>query len=262
MLKKTLLATSALVFSSSVSFAASDRTPPSRPDLPDGTVVVRSIDGIPITVVLPSGNDKRPTQSFPDVLPVRHKGATFSNLSKDRNAQFLSWYGFQVSSYFYSSCSSQNCDFSSSYTREAIPIVGAGKAVTTIRVPNAGGKFTVSLYTNSVSNTPGTPIASATATGLSSGYCCTQLVTVSIASPKLKSGTPYWIVEQGAVDKENGKNEVTWLSEDTDYTGDAKSLSQYHTLKGWRTSRNHGSTHYTSPWEGASSLTEPAAELE
>jgi hypothetical protein len=229
--------------------------------LPKGAVIVRSIDGVPVSIVLLFDGNGRSAPIYPDARPVRDKGATFSNLSKDTNAEFLSWYGFSISSYRYSSCSSLNCNWASTYMDEAIPIKGAGKTVSTIRVPNVGGSFTVGLYTDA-SDAPGQliPGASGTAYGTYSGFCCTQLVTVTISPTMPKAKTTYWIVENAPF--EDDKDEVTWLGEDTDFAGDGKSLVKYYQAKGWYTSRHQHSSHYTSPWEGATSLTEPAAEVE
>ena len=156
----------------------------------------------------------------------------------------------------------------------AIPITGQGKTVTTIIVPVAGGgeyrgNFTVGLYTNGpaangdagAGGAPAKQIVTANAVAAeASGYCCGQIVTVPIPSTKLNKGTLYWIVESG-IRTYREKNEVAWLGEDTDYTGDTKPLFQYHQYL-----REDGYTQYdyTSPWEspGSDNWTEPAAEVE
>jgi len=224
--------------------------------------VASSIDDHPVAIILPSHAADISRQDRRGAGAPHGKPITFNNLSKDRNAQFLSWYGYNVSSYSSSNPSAgrhqdSGTFYSSGYTRVAIPIVGRGNAVSTIRVPDVSGEFTVALYTDAA-GVPGEPISSASGsgTGTESGYCCTQLVTVTISPTTLSSGTQYWLVETGA-QQSDSKTHSTWLAEDTDYTGDGKMLTQYHIFyqRG-----HHVVTNYTSGWEGtAGNWTEPAA---
>jgi hypothetical protein len=84
-------------------------------------------------------------------------------------------------------------------------------------------------------------------------------VTVKIHETTLSAGTTYWIVEKSATVK-NSENRVTWLGEDTDFTGDGEYLVNRHSFY-----KNSGVTrsNYTSGWEASCSpkcLSEPAAE--
>lgn len=261
MIKTTLLATSAVVFGGSIACAEVGRAPHPRPQLPDGAVVVISKHGVPITIALPSAAGDPVANRSPDFLPAK-RAITFSNLNKDRNAQFLSWYGYSLPYSGGSGSSGSNHWVSSSGTRDAISFKGAGGAISTISVPNVGGPFKVAIYTNSPSNTPGHAIVSGYGDGtLSSGYCCTQLVTVRVPKTRLRFDQQYWIVEQGYKGDYRSRP-ATWLAEDTDYTGDSKALSQTFTYHFFKTSSGRTSTrHYTSPWEGVTSFTEPAAEV-
>lgn len=264
MMKTTLLATTAVLFGGSIGYADADHRPSHpRPPLPAGAVVVISKHGAPITIAFPSAIGKQAVPNKEDAGPPSLKPiTTFSNLNRDRNAQFLSWYGYVVSGHAYSSSSGSTHDFVSSGTREAIPVTGKGKIVSTIRVPTVGG-FKVSIYTNSRQNTPGHSIVSAEATGTGTvGDCCTQLVTVTIPATRLRLGTQYWIVEEGYNDDFYGEK-GTWLAEDTDYTGDTKAVTQtFYYSRYWTSSGYHSTRHNTSPWEGVTSFTEPAAELQ
>jgi len=254
------MSTTALVLASSVGFAAPDGLAHSAPPLPPGAVTVSSINGIPVGIMLPERrNGVSSAPGGPE--PAHDKRATFNNLSSDPNARFLSWYGYQAYDYESSTCSGTNCTYTSGYERLAIPITGAGKAVTTIEVPDTGAKFTVALYTNGTSG-PGSPIAGAsgTASGVGSKYCCTELVTVNIPTTTLNSGTQYWIVENGAAEK-GVKNTATWLAENIDFTGDTGFLVQQHY---YRSLDGVVETNYTSGWESTSTnhWSQPAARVE
>ncbi|HEY1614001.1 MAG TPA: hypothetical protein VGF97_09960 [Rhizomicrobium sp.] len=272
MIRFFLLSTTALIIAGSISAAAGHRTAKGRPELPKGVIAVTSREGIPTTVILTSLGQNDRQSAAKGLVPLLDAGTTFSNLSKDRNAEFLSWYGFLVSAYSNSSCSSENCSYSSGYERMAIPIKGKGKAVTTIKIPvaRAGSSsgFTVGLYSNATSSpgadgAPGKQLAGTSASATrASGYCCAQLATVTIPATMLDSGKTYWVVEDGI--RQNGRlNRVAWLAEDTDYTGQAKALMQYHTYSGSTISGNHRvNIDYTSPWQSVGDWTQPAAEVQ
>lgn len=259
MLKLNLLTSCALALVSSASLAAADKVELRKSLIPQGAVPVKSIHGFPVAVILLSA---RGGHGFGSAPLANGSGATFTNLSKDKNAEFLSWYGYESVNYSYYSCSSSHCLHESGYAAVAIPITGSGTAVTTIRVPNVAGKFTVALYTNGQNNKPDNPIpgASGTASGAASeGDCCTQLVTVRIAPTTLSAATTYWLVEKATPPAPNSSNKTTWLGETTNFSGSAKYLVDVH-----RFYKNSGvtRTNYTSGWEGSNlNLSEPAAEV-
>jgi len=255
--KRNLLATTAIVLGSSFTVALAQSATRLEPATENAVVPVKYVDGVPVAVILLSARGGR---SFEQNAPILDRAATYSNLSVNRNAIFLSWYGYEVTNYNSSSCSSSHCMHQSGYEELAIQITGSGAPITKLQVPNAGGKFTVAIYTNGQNNKPNSPIsgASATASGVNSSYCCNQLVTVTIPKTKLDAGTKYWIVENGAPPGKNEANTATWLAEDTDFTGDGRYLVNIH-----RFYKNSGvtRTNYTSGWEGSShNLTQPAAE--
>ncbi|MGD0191868.1 MAG: hypothetical protein ABSD74_14100 [Rhizomicrobium sp.] len=265
---KLFLSTSALAIAGSMGIAIAASQPHGAPELPKSAVVVSSIDGIAVGVVLPPRVPKASGAAPNGLVPLEASQVPFNNLSKDRNAQFLSWYGFQLYGYAQSACSGSNCTYSSGYERLAIPIAGSGKSVTSILVPDTqvsgkGAKFTVALYSNTASGTPGkaVPGASGTASAVdsSSGYCCSELVSVKIPRTTLNAGTTYWIVENGA--KQTGAyNSAFWLGETTDFTQAGKLLVQTHqyvTYDGFVLVNN------TSAWQSTSEdkWTEPAAEV-
>jgi len=263
---RLLFSTSALVVAGAMGFAAA-AAPHGAPDLPPGAVAVSKIDGIPVGVVLPPGALKAATNAPTSVAPIQALQATFNNLSPDRNARFLSWYGFQLYGFAQSTCSGVNCTYSSGYERLAIPITGEGRDVKEILVPASqvsgkGPKFTVALYANSPSNTPGDPLpgASGTASAVNSTYCCSELLTVSIPRTTLNAGTTYWIVESGA--KQNDTyNSTYWLGETTNFTQAGNLVMQYHQFVSYD---GFVEVDYTSPWGAASGdqWTGPAAEVE
>jgi len=248
-------------------FAAASAQPHGAPPLPQGAVAVSTIDGIPVGVVLPARALTNAGQRPEGILPVDTAQATFNNLSRDRNARFLSWYGFQLYGFAQSTCSGVNCTYSSGYERLAIPITGEGRNVKEILVPASqvsgkGSKFTVALYTNTANNTPGDPLpgASGTASAVNSSYCCSELVTVSIPRTTLNAGTTYWLVENGA--RQTGAyNSIYWLGETTDFTQSGKVLMQYHQ---YVTYDGFVEVDYTSPWQASTEdeWTGPAAEVE
>ncbi|HEY1614002.1 MAG TPA: hypothetical protein VGF97_09965 [Rhizomicrobium sp.] len=262
---RTLFLTSALMVAGPTALTAAPLQPQRAPDLPEGAVAVTKVDGIPVGIALPR-NRAEDVRSAGHFVPVDSAGATFNNLSKDRNARFLSWYGFQSYDFAQSTCSGSNCTYSSGYERLAIPITGRGNEVTSIRVPavqvtGKGPRFSVAIYTNTESNTPGDllPGASGTASAANSGYCCTELVTVSIPATKLRAGTTYWIVENGA-NQTNVYNANLWLGETTDFTQAGKMLVQTHTFLSYD---GFVENNYTSSWSASTAdrWTEPAAEI-
>jgi hypothetical protein len=84
--------------------------------------------------------------------------ATFNNFSKDRNAEFLSWYGFSVMNIEGPCGSNSGCTFSE-IAGNAIPIVGTGHKVTKILVPlfslaSPSSGFNVGIYSATPSGFP------------------------------------------------------------------------------------------------------------
>jgi hypothetical protein len=261
MFRYLLVSSTALIVAGSVGVAAAGTRLALRRALPNDVVAASWINGKPTTVIFKSKFGQNRAGISGSLTPLADSGATFDNFNKNRNAEFLSWYGFSVSAYASSWSSYGNYYVSSGYERVAIPIVGKGRSVSTINVPVSpvrdGGNFSVALYSGKA-GAPATKIVSAVADATNhSGYCCDQVVTVAIPATPLQKGTSYWIVESGIL-KTGSSNYVGWLGEDTDYTGDAKVLVQYHQYSSYK------HIDYTSPWEspGSGNVTEPAAEVE
>jgi hypothetical protein len=264
--RRLWFSTSALVIAVSSGFAAAAVRPHGSPQLPNGAVAVTEIDGIPVGVALPLLPPRRVGNPAGASAPFETARATYNSLSNDRNAEFLSWYGFQLYDDAQSTCSDGNCTYSSGYERLAIPIAGEGLDVSKIQVPNSqvtgkGARFTVALYANSPSNTPGNPLpnASGTASAVNSSYCCSELLTVKIPRTTLSAGTTYWIVENGA--KQTGvSNSIFWLGETTNFTKAGGVLMQYHQYVAYD---GFVEVDYTSPWQASTGdqWTEPAAKV-
>jgi hypothetical protein len=258
-LRKWFLATSALLAQASAVFATGDRVPP-RPPLHIKGVVVTSRHGVPVLMIPPPEAVKAsvPRASAPS---VHDSGATFDNLDrKYHNAEFLSWYGFSDLASTASSCTGSRCDIWTTLTENAIPIRGAGQAVTTIEVPiysdDSSYKFNVAIY-DSAGGLPANELAGASTSGASTYDCCSSLRTVKIRSTTLKKGKEYFVVVSPV-----GQAEGLWLTEDTDFEADEKDYSLLlETIQSCTSKRKNCSTnYYQSGWQPSGLYpAEPAA---
>jgi hypothetical protein len=269
-LRTSLLATSALLVNASVGFAAGDRVPP-PPQAHMRGIAVTSRHGVPVLMVAPPGRAMAAARG--SVLPAFDAAATFDNINrKYANAEFLSWYGFSASAGYssYSCGAGPGCGYTFSatwYEANAIPITGAGRTVTTIKVPiysyEPSNTFNVGLY-SSVGGLPGEEIAGASTMGASTIYCCSALRTVTIPPTTLAKGTQYFVVV--APGTNNGESSFQdnglWLLEDTDY---AVNQNDYvyidDTSRLCTTSFNQCQTNHTgSGWQPSTEYpAEPAA---
>jgi hypothetical protein len=155
--------------------------------------------------------------------------ATFNNFSKDKNAEFLSWYGFVTAHYsnHHEHCSSSN-PCSSLTVSNAIPIIGTGAAVTKIEVPlfsltGSQTDFNVGIYSATPSGLPGSlELAGASTTASDTEYCCTAVRSVHVHIT-LEAGKKYFL----EVTCRSDKCEGGWDLEDTDFSGDAQDFVRY-----------------------------------
>ena len=243
MYKTALLATTALVVGASVAMAGVHKAPPGGVHMIPHKDILNTVtknkgfgnQGI----VLKTQKGAHVVNHQPVVLP-----GTFSNLSNDANAQFVSWYGFYASSSCFSYYGSANYHyFECFYENSAVPFTGAGKAIKKISDPvyAGSGGFRTGVYSDA-SGSPGGLIHGGSGTGVSTSYCCTALQTTAIHKTVAALGTPYWT----EVTSSGGYS--LWLTEDTDYsTG-----QHYDWHYGYFETYNFGSgtftTSYNSGW--------------
>lgn len=258
-LRSWFLATSALLVNASLGLAAGDRVPPPPPVHIKG-IAVTSRHGVPILMIAPheAVNASPPLASAP---PADDSGATFDNLDrKYHNARFLSWYGFSALASTASSCTGSTCHIWTTLVENAIPVRGAGEAVTTINVPiysqDPSYKFDVGLY-DSASGLPANELAGASTSGASTYYCCSSLRSVSIPPTMLRKGKEYFVVVSPV-----GHAEGLWMTEDTDFEADVKDYSLLlETIQSCTSKRRKCSTYYyESGWQPSGLYpAEPAA---
>ena len=186
-------------------------------------------------------------------LAPKYPNAIFDNIDwKDKNQEWLSWYGFRTeASEFCSYLSSQYHVCLSVTVNDALAFDGTGKKARKIGVPlyeltGSGTEFNVGIYSATPSGLPGNELAGGSTTASSTTICCTQLRWVDV-NVKLKAGREYFLeVECG----ENGSNfcNGVWMpeSEGTDYF-------HYVERETYNTYYSNGTQHYTysSPWHAS-----------
>ncbi|HEX4079863.1 MAG TPA: hypothetical protein VHX61_13430 [Rhizomicrobium sp.] len=251
------MATTALVLCVSVSFAE-----PTASRSGDGVSLLHGKPGLPVrfdhrvpATVMIGHTDARPVRN---TISHRLPNATFNNFSKDRNGEFLSWYGFATAGDYgnHQNCSSSNPCLS--YTAsKAIPITGTGAKVATIKVPlfsqtGSQTEFNVGIYSATPSGLPGSlELAGASTTASNTEYCCTAVRSVHV-HVTLKAGQKYFLeVTCKSDDCEGG-----WDMEDTDFSGDVQDYVRY-------TAHFTTAVHETvsSPWHLSTEYPEQPAAL-
>jgi hypothetical protein len=260
MLQKTLLTTSALVLCVSIAFAgqktnqSGDRIslPDRNPGLP-----VRMDHRIPAVVAIGHTGAGPVRINISDWVP----GATFNNFSKDKNAEFLSWYAFATVNY--SNGYSGDCSYygSSMTASNAIPITGRGATVTKIKVPlvslsGSQTKFNVGIYSATASGLPGsTELAGGSTTASDTNYCCTAVRSVDV-NITLKAGQNYFLEVTCKTDNCKGG----WDMEDTDLSGKAQDYFRYISRRWCGNNRSHHATS-SSPWHLSTQYPEQGAAI-
>jgi hypothetical protein len=163
----------------------------------------------------------------------------------DVNSEFLCNYGFDLTAHY----SASSGGTSSSWTHMAVPIVGNGQTVSRIFVKEGrgfrggAGRFTVGIYSNTVSEVPGTLIAG---NSRKADNKCSW-IGVPIAPTSLKRGVKYWIEETALRRWEDKYYTVLW---EPDPNAKYNAYAQTH----WFSSVSSGlhKHSYTSPWTALS----------
>jgi hypothetical protein len=132
--------------------------------------------------------------------------------SQDPNTRFLCTYGkFLVSAY---SANRGSSDWFAHWTDVAVPVIGHGQTVTSIRVIEAAGSvtynssFSAGIYSNTASGYPGNLIAGGK--GRASRTC--GRVKIPISPTTLKPKTRYWIVEATQAVSNSSSNTLYWIA--------------------------------------------------
>jgi hypothetical protein len=172
--------------------------------------------------------------------PVRNNvshwapGATFNNFSMDKNAEFLSWYGFSAINWHSSETFSGYHQSVSEVASNAIAIVGTGRKVRKILVPlfslsGSRTEFNIGIYSATPSGLPGSlELAGGSTTASDTEHCCTAVRSIDV-DIKLKAGQKYFL----EVTCPTSETECSggWNTEDTDFSGDAQDYFHHK----WRT---------------------------
>ena len=229
--RTTFLAATALVLCASLSFAGQrigqtgvgSSLPYRRPGLP------ARFDH-PLSAVVAIGRA--------GALPVRNNvshwvpGAVFNNFSKDKNAEFMSWYGFFAFGEHscYTGDASSTCV--SAVAINAIAITGTGKKVKSISVPlttptSSKTEFNVGIFSATSSGLPGShELAGGSTTASNTGICCTAVRAVKV-DVTLKAGQKYF-VEVTCPTSEKYCAGV-WDMADTNFSGDTQDYYRFRT---------------------------------
>jgi len=219
MLRKTLLATTALVVCAPLARAASDRiTPKDNPALAKMLSHAAQMAKGVTAIVHMNARGGRPVHNIaPDLA-----SAIFSNYSKYPNAQFISWYG-GFTAFNSSTCNSSSHGFHSClrHTVENALAFTPAATVTTSKVTVPvfsfyhSAQYQVDIH-SSLDGLPGAVIArSKKFTAGENPLCCTS-ATVPIKA-NLVGGTQYFLGVTGVCCNSYGG----WDMEDTDPSGAA-----------------------------------------
>jgi len=250
MFKKTLLATSALVLGASVAFAAAhtQKLGAGQTHRQFGTPG-HVVHGIAVNFSIGNKNHAVVHGNKSHWTP----GATYSNFSKDANAEFVSWYGFRAEDSGFSSYYSSH-DFIRDFeiANNAVGFTGGGKKVKTMTIAGFGYASTdkfEGVILSSVGGLPGASVAHTSSTSLAdTALCCTTATTLKLThATTLASGTGYFASVQCANEPCNGG----WAMEDTDFTGATVDYFHYNYTETY----NFGSGTHTyagsSPWHAS-----------
>ena len=211
---KTLLMTTALVLCVSTAFAAQKIDRPKDKFLSRFMklgVPEHIVQGFPVTVMIP----RRGTLPVPGNSFAKYRNAIFDNIRwRDKNAEWISWYGFNainLSECEYVSSNYHYCDSEDGFN--AFPFYGTGKKAKKIGVAIFGGsEYNIGIYSATVSGLPGSEIAGASATANNFGTWPVTWVDVDV---ELKAGQEYFLAfscPPGSTFCEGG-----WYMEDSNF---------------------------------------------
>lgn len=249
MVRKTLLATTALVLGASVAFAMHVNAPINqRPNLPGehfGTAG-HVVHGVAVEFSI--GNTKNlPAIRNNKLVPG---GKIFSNFSKDKNAEFVSWYGFRVEnsafSYYYSSHDFVKGD---DVANNAIPFTTKGG---TLKSMSFGGfayestaEWQGQILSATASGLPGNALATTSSTTESDqSLCCTSVRTVKFTTGGTLPAGNYFATVVCANSPCNGG----WAMEDTDFSGATVDYYHFNDKSTYNFGTGTHTNHFSSPW--------------
>ena len=253
MVRKTLLATTALVLGTSVAFAMHVNTPIHK--IPATKAVNFGMAGHVVhgqAVNFSIGN----TRSLPPVhnnkLPSM--GATvFNNFSKDANAMFISWYGFRVENSDISSVFSSHDFFKLKIVaNNAIPFTTSGGALKTMSFGGFAYQPSAALFEgqilSSVGGLPGSAVASTKKTTESdSPLCCQSLRTVKFKGGATLPAGSYFATVVCA----NSPCDGGWAMEDTDFSGATVDYYHFNETETYNFGTGTHTSHFSSPWHAS-----------
>ena len=254
MFRKTLLATTALVLGASVAFAMHVKSPihqvPYKP-VNFGTAghVVR---GHAVNFSIGNTKHRPPVHN---IASHWTPGGVYSNFSKDKNAEFVSWYGFRAENSAFSSFFSSHDFFRDDFTaNNAVKFSGAGGLK---KATFAGFSFEAStaeykaeILSATASGLPGASLAATSSTTMSdSALCCQSARTVKFTSgaKTLNNGTYFATVVCA-----NSPCDGGWAMEDTDFTGATVDYYHYNETETYNFGTGTHSYHFSSPWHASS----------
>lgn len=252
MLRKTLLATTALVLGTSVAFAMHVNAPVHKAarDLKFGTAG-HVVNGHAVNFSI--GNTK-------NLPPIRNNkepvmgAALYNNFSKSANARFISWYGFRMENSGFSSYYSSHDFFKDNFVaNNAVGFTTTGGALKNMSF----GGFTYSAndeiqgqILSDSGGLPGNMVAqTASTTESDTPLCCTSLRTVKFKPAGTLAAGSYFATVVCVNKPCNGG----WAMEDTDFSGGT--VDYYHFVE-QETYRFPSYTktvtyHYSSPWHAS-----------
>lgn len=241
MFRTALMTTSALVIGTATAFAAAHHQPMKQIPLPAGSFAVTQHNGRVVTAMVVGGKNQGIVHH--NVGPVKDPAKMFSNLSKDANAEFLSFYGWYTENYDFSGSTYSE----TGYQNAALPVTGDGAAHKSISVPiySYEGTYQAGVYA-SASGNPGNPIFTVSITPASTtSLCCTTLVTGTGHKTVVPAGNAWVEVTAVASAGCNCESYGLWLMENTNFTVHGGGMKyeygdHFHTSGGYTTNYNSG----------------------
>jgi hypothetical protein len=180
-------------------------------------------------------------------LPLDLPGATFSNLGKDENARFISWYGYSFLNH--SSCYYQSVYYHYCLTEQAnnaAPFFGAGKKVKKIGAvifsdTASAIEANLAIYSATASGLPGNELAGgSTTTECKSAVCWVDVDIV------LKRGQKYFFEVRCGTNA--GGCAGGWNMENTDFSGAEEDWFHYAQTFTYVSPSTVFSSRQSSPW--------------
>src|SRR5437870_3728254 len=251
MLRKTLLATTALVLGASLAYAGQKGVMPKNSKLQAKMLshAAHVVNHAPV-IVQTSQRGSHPAHNNPPNLAV----ATFTNYAKYANGQFISWYGYTAAnesscytSGAYYSCFSFVGDNALSFTPAAT--VTTKKVTVPLFSFYSTADYAVNIYSSS-GGLPGAVLAtSKTFSDSDTSLCCTASRTVAIKA-KLTGGTQYFLGVVGT--QQSGNAYGGWDMEEKVQDGSVSDYWHYNEKLryGYTTTTGYNKA-YSSPWHAS-----------